>query len=514
MDRRTLLAIGLCFLIFMGWQKFYIEPRLPKATTAVATNTTNTAPSAMTAASDSAAQPVKPQPPTEVKSYTLLTGTGSAFAGNGGKFFTGWQLSQFRQSLAKDASSVELKTITHSEAGEGELAFDLPEFAYANNVEGQVKQTGDAIVWTYEDANMKIVREINAGSDKNYVDLKLTAEFKTKRPKFAFVSLSSKLAADDHEERDRQLLHYSANTLERLHLPDLKPVMDIPGNMKWIGAQSRYFLMAMIPQSGEPRALAQSTGERQGKISLVYPINENKITIPLKVYFGPKEMDIMKTVEPALEPTIDFGMFTIFAYPILKFMKWLHEVFGNWGIAIILLTLVIKIITFPLTYKSMKSMKKMAVLQPQIKALQEKYKDDKQTLNQEMISFMRTQGYNPLSGCLPILIQMPVFFALYQVLYSSIELYQAPFYGWIHDLSVKDPFYITPVLLTGLMYLQQKLTPSTITDPMQAKMMQWMPVMFGLLMINLPAGLTIYMLVNAGASIVQQFWINKKLNAA
>lgn len=225
-------------------------------------------------------------------------------------------------------------------------------------------------------------------------------------------------------------------------------------------------------------------------------------------------MDIMKTVEPALEPTIDFGMFTVFAYPILKFMKWLHEVFGNWGIAIILLTLVIKIITFPLTYKSMKSMKKMAVLQPQIKALQEKYKDDKQTLNQEMISFMRTQGYNPLSGCLPILIQMPVFFALYQVLYSSIELYQAPFYGWIHDLSVKDPFYITPVLLTGLMYLQQKLTPSTITDPMQAKMMQWMPVMFGLLMINLPAGLTIYMLVNAGASIIQQFWINKKLNAA
>ena len=193
-------------------------------------------------------------------------------------------------------------------------------------------------------------------------------------------------------------------------------------------------------------------------------------------------------------------------------MKKIKEWVKNWGIAIILLTLLIKLLTFPLTYKSMASMKKMAALQPQLNALKEKHANDKEALNRELLTFMRTNGYNPMSGCLPMLIQMPVFFALYRVLYSSIELYQAPFFGWITDLSLKDPYYITPVLLTGFMYLQQKLTPSTISDPMQAKMMQWMPVFFGVLMINLPSGLTIYMLVNAIASIFQQMYLNKKLN--
>ena len=192
-------------------------------------------------------------------------------------------------------------------------------------------------------------------------------------------------------------------------------------------------------------------------------------------------------------------------------MKWINTFVHNWGISIILLTLLIKLLTFPLTYKSMKSMKKIAKLQPQMNALKEKHKDDKEALNREMITFMKTQGYNPVAGCLPIVIQMPVFFALYRVLYSSIELYQAPFFGWIHDLSIKDPFYITPVLLTGLMWFQQKITPSTATDPMQAKMLQYMPLFFGLMMLNLPAGLTVYMLINAAASIVQQQYLNRRL---
>jgi len=250
-----------------------------------------------------------------------------------------------------------------------------------------------------------------------------------------------------------------------------------------------------------------------GKISLVYPVTGNSLRIPMKAYFGPKEMNSLHAVEPSLDLTIDFGWFTIFAYPILKVMKWIFSIsfIQNWGIAIVLLTLFIKIITFPLTYKSMKSMKNIAKLQPQMNALKDKHKDDKEALNREMITFMKTQGYNPVAGCLPMIIQMPVFFALYRVLYSSIELYQAPFFGWIHDLSVKDPFYITPVLLTGLMWFQQKITPTTTTDPAQAKMLQYMPLFFGLMMLNLPAGLTIYMLVNAAASIVQQRYLNKKL---
>jgi YidC/Oxa1 family membrane protein insertase len=157
-------------------------------------------------------------------------------------------------------------------------------------------------------------------------------------------------------------------------------------------------------------------------------------------------------------------------------------------------------------------MKQMAKLQPQLQKLREKYKDDKEALNREMLTFMRSNGYNPVSGCLPMLIQMPIFFALYRVLYSSIELYHAPFWLWIRDLSDKDPYYVTPVLLTLTMYIQQKMMPNTATDPAQQKMMQFMPIMFGAFMLTLPSGLTIYMLVNALTSIVQQIVLNRKLD--
>jgi YidC/Oxa1 family membrane protein insertase len=255
----------------------------------------------------------------------------------------------------------------------------------------------------------------------------------------------------------------------------------------------------------------QGLAKNQGRVMMVYPVQNGSVRAQLKAFFGPKELGLLRGVDVSLEKTIDFGWFTLFAYPLLRFMKFLNELVRNWGVAIILLTLAVKLITFPLTYKSMKSMKQMAKLNPQIQKLREKYANDKEALNREMMLLMRTQGYNPLAGCLPILIQMPVFFALYRVLYSSTELYQAPFMLWIQDLSAKDPFYITPVILTGVMFLQQKLTPNTASDPMQAKMLQWMPVIFGVFMLQLPSGLTLYMLVNALAGIVQQVVLNKKL---
>jgi YidC/Oxa1 family membrane protein insertase len=237
------------------------------------------------------------------------------------------------------------------------------------------------------------------------------------------------------------------------------------------------------------------------------------LSVPMRVYFGPKELNILRQVEPTLDHTVDFGWFTVFAYPLLKLLKWLYQFVQNYGVAIILLTLLLKIVTYPLTYKSMKSMKNMAKLQPQLQKIREKHKDDKEALNREMLGLMKNHGYNPMAGCLPMLIQMPIFFALYRVLYSSIELYHAPFALWIHDLSTRDPYYVTPVLLSLTMFIQQKLTPNTATDPAQAKMMQLMPLIFGAFMLTLPSGLTIYMLVNAIASILQQMILNKKLDA-
>lgn len=519
MDRKTLLAIGLSLLFFVGWQKFYIEPRMPKAGTVATTQMGSeavalTSPGATGAPglatnSGATAKPIAAKV-IEVRSTDIVTGTGPAKIGDAGKFFTAWNLNQYRTELRTDAPPIDLAAVTHNMDGEGELAFDSPEFAYANDVQGTMKATAGGAIWNYEDANLKLSREYSYGADKKYVDLVLTAEFKAKRPNFAFVSLSSQVGVPDHEEADRQLLLYQGTSLERIHLKDAKPPQDMPGSTTWIAAQSRYFLFALIPSEAAPRALSQMPADKHGKISLVYPVTGNTLRIPMKTYFGPKEMNSLHSVEPTLDLTIDFGWFTIIAYPILKVMKWINSGVGNWGISIILLTLLIKLLTFPLTYKSMKSMKKIAKLQPQMNALKEKHKDDKEALNREMITFMKTQGYNPVAGCLPMFLQMPIFFALYRVLYSSIELYQAPFFGWIHDLSQKDPFYITPVLLVGVMWFQQKITPSTATDPAQAKMLQYMPLFFGLLMLNLPAGLTVYMLVNAASSVLQQRFLNKK----
>jgi len=310
---------------------------------------------------------------------------------------------------------------------------------------------------------------------------------------------------------DRKLVLWSDQSISRKDVTEKIEIEDIATPTNWIGATDRYFLLAMLPTTGSaPKALIQQVRPYEGRASLVFPINTQSVTIPLRVYFGPKELHAVRAVDKTLDSTIDFGWFTAFAYPLLRIMKWFYAAFANWGLAIILLTLLVKLLTFPLTYKSMKSMKQMAKLQPQLQKLRERYADDKETLNREMLTLMRTQGYNPAAGCLPILIQMPVFFALYRVLYSSIELYHAPFGLWIHDLSAKDPFFVTPILLTVTMYIQQKLTPNTATDPMQAKMLQFMPVIFGLMMISLPSGLTLYMLVNALASILQQVVLNKK----
>ncbi|MBC7693002.1 MAG: membrane protein insertase YidC [Methylotenera sp.] len=532
MDRRTLLAVALCFLIFMGWQKYYIEPRMPHATavtqTAPQTGEAPTATQAVTAgrpdtaqnaanisnpATLSTAPAVKsgtPAAPFESRSIKVSTGT--ALIGNGPKIFTGWDLTSYRLGLAPETAAVDMKSTTNLDT-EGEVLFDHPELAYLSSVAPQnFVVNGNTVTWTYEDDKVKLVREITSNENQPYVDLKITADFKKVRANYMFVSLGTQGVKDEHEAADRNFMYWTNQSVEKVHVKDLK-LQEVATPVKWIGATTRYFVMTLVNQAPtEPRALIQPSNEIAGKISLVYPISGTTITVPLRAYFGPKEINLLRSVDPTLDHTVDFGWFTIFAYPLLRLMKWLYGIFGNYGVAIILLTVLIKLLTYPLTYKSMKSMKKMAALQPQLAKLKEKYKDDKEALNREMLTLMRGKGYNPIAGCLPIIIQMPVFFALYRVLYSSIELYHAPFAFWIMDLSYKDPFYVTPVLLSATMFLQQKLTPTTATDPAQQKMMQFMPLIFGGFMISLPSGLTLYMLVNAIMSILQQLFLNKRLD--
>lgn len=233
----------------------------------------------------------------------------------------------------------------------------------------------------------------------------------------------------------------------------------------------------------------------------VPPVKE--LTLKGQVFVGPKSTNYLKAANEKFIELMDYGMLAFISKPMLASMKWFFSLVGNWGLAIILLTLLVRAVVLPFNLMSYRSMKGMQKIQPLLTELREKYKNDPVTLNREMMTIMRENNANPLAGCLPVLLQIPIFFALYRVIGSSVDLYQAPFFGWIQDLSLHDKFYVLPVLMGATMFIQQKLTPSTL-DPMQAKMLTWMPVIFCLFMLNLPAGLTLYMVVSAVFGIVQQ----------
>jgi YidC/Oxa1 family membrane protein insertase len=523
-DRRTLLAITLCFGIFLAWQKLYIEPQMAakQAVTqqAQTQSTTQTAQATAIAAgsgSDTktlAAAPVSKLKPAQT--LPLSSGIADAKIGDGGEFIADWTSRNYHQGLSTDTAAVDLQTVT-SQGGQIDLSFEDKDFAYLTTVQGELKPTPTGARWAYEDANVKMEREfigVKAGDTAQpFLIVNVRVQFKAKHPNYAFLSLASeKLLTKDPEEKDRSLFYFTNGSFERVQLKSVK-LEQVSTPVRYVGASTRYFVLALL-NSGPQDALALTQplpNEAGGRISLVYPVTSSQLSISTRAYFGPKELLTLRSVDPTLDHVVDFGWFTAIAYPLLNILKWLYQYVGNYGVAIILLTLLLKIITFPLTYKSMKSMKEMARLQPQLARLKEQYKDNKEELNKRTLEMMRTHGYNPVAGCLPMVIQMPIFFALYRVLYSSIELYHANFAFWIHDLSAHDPLYVTPVLMTALMFLQQKITPNAATDPTQQKMMQLMPVIFGAFMLALPSGLTIYMLVNAGASVLQQGFLNKKL---
>ncbi|MCD8212589.1 MAG: membrane protein insertase YidC, partial [Campylobacter sp.] len=226
-------------------------------------------------------------------------------------------------------------------------------------------------------------------------------------------------------------------------------------------------------------------------------------------YIGPKEHKILNSIDNRLTDVIEYGWFTFIAKPMFAFLEFLHKYIGNWGWAIVVLTLVIRIILFPLTYKGMLSMNKLKELSPKVKEIQAKYKGDPQKLNAHMMELYKKNGANPMGGCLPILLQIPVFFAIYRVLLNAIELKGAAWMLWIHDLSAMDPYFILPILMGATMFLQQRLTPTTFTDPMQEKIMKYLPLIFTFFFVTFPAGLTLYWFINNVCSVIQQIFVNK-----
>jgi len=226
------------------------------------------------------------------------------------------------------------------------------------------------------------------------------------------------------------------------------------------------------------------------------------------LYLGPEIADKLKTIAPGLELTVDYGILWPISQLLVWGLKFIHGFVGNWGVAIILLTLVVKLLFYGLSAKSYRSMGHMRRLQPRVEMLKERHGNDKQQFSTALMDLYKKEKVNPLGGCLPILIQIPVFIALYYVLLESIELRQAPFMLWIQDLSNKDPYYVLPLIMGASMFLQQKMNPAP-PDPMQAKMMMMMPVVFTVLFLSFPAGLVLYWTVNNLLSISQQWFITR-----
>lgn len=316
--------------------------------------------------------------------------------------------------------------------------------------------------------------------------------------KIGFVGISTLVDGDVHREK-----------------PD--KMQDAPlvrqGEIDWVVTQDKYFLSGLLPKTPPKAVVSRASGKENVLAGLVVG---DGAPSSFTLYAGPKEYQLLKDLHANMQENIDFGWFMLgtwslvrlLAEPMFLMLRGINGLTHNWGVSIILLTLLIKTVFMPLTHKSYKSMRAMAAIQPQVKAIQKKYKDNKEKLSKETMALYREHNINPLGGCFPILLQIPFFIAFFNILYTAIELRHAPFAGWIVDLSAKDPYYVLPIIMGASMFVQQKIQPSTM-DPKQARMMLFLPVIFTFFFMNFPAGLVLYWLFNNLFTITQQ-WVTRR----
>jgi YidC/Oxa1 family membrane protein insertase len=300
--------------------------------------------------------------------------------------------------------------------------------------------------------------------------------------------------------------------------PTRKPPYTKNTDNGWVAMVEHYFVAAWVPSDAAKTAREFFTRKLDNGLYAAGVIVDGKpiapgatgsISVPL--YVGPQDQDVLAKTAKGLNLVVDYGIFTILAQPIFALLRWLHGIIGNWGWSIVVMTIMIKGAFFPLNARAARSMAKMKLVAPKMKALQEQYANDKQQLQVRMMELYKTEKINPLGGCLPILVQIPVFIALYWVLLSAVELRHAPWIGWIHDLSSPDPFFVLPVIYAITAWLQVKLSPTPATDPIQQKMFQIMPIAFSVMFVFFPSGLVLYWLVNNLLQIGQQWHVNRML---
>jgi YidC/Oxa1 family membrane protein insertase len=311
-----------------------------------------------------------------------------------------------------------------------------------------------------------------------------------------------------------------ANKFKKIDFDDIDAQKPFTQNSNdgWIGIIQRYFASSWIIPGESPRQFytkrlsdgISSAGVR-AKLSTIEA--NQSVEVNAVLYSGPQQKEQLVKAARGLEFTVDYGWLTFIASPLFSLLSGIQKIVNNWGVSIILLTLLIKIFFYPLSASSYRSMAQLKEVAPRLQSMKEKFGDDKQKMQQAMMELYKTEKINPLGGCLPILIQIPVFIALYWVLLGAVDLRQAPFFGWITDLSAKDPFYILPILMAASMFLQQRLNPKP-TDPTQARLMMIMPIVFSVFFFFFPAGLVLYWFINNVLSMLQQWYVNNQIHKA
>ncbi len=474
-QRNALLAVVLSGLILFGWQYYFLPKKTAAPVEPVAVSTT--APTAANGTITPTVAQGGPIEPTVANEIFSINNNGVV-----AEFSNKLEFVNFKNPQAKsnfdELAGVKTPAQVEFDFGQGfrPLQFQRADETKFHSTESDVTLTTG-------------------------VDEKGIAIFTLTSPnpfKYRFTFKAEKKALENKQHR---IFSVYTDKLINIELAD-----DENGDrsIKWAGIDFNYHLFA-VALDKETSLLYKSNPD--STLSMFSTKGENSLRF--HTVFVKKEYNYLTSLGHNLQNSVDFGIWGFFAVWILKGLQFFYKFFPNYGVSIILLTLLIRLITFPLQWKSTVSMKKLQEVQPELTKIREKYKEDPARLQKESMELFKKSGANPMGGCLPLLLQMPVFFAFYKVLYSAVELVDAPFVLWLHDLSNKDPYFVLPVLMTGAMFLQQRLTPNTISDPVQRKIMMFMPLIFGFIMKDLPSGLCLYIFVSTLFGILQQVLVFK-----
>jgi YidC/Oxa1 family membrane protein insertase len=552
MEKRVILAIALSALVFWVFSYYQQKYTGGKGAFQAVTQTSSRQAAEQTQKSSvkEAEASAQDAPSTLAADDTKATAQTVEIAGslyravldNRGAVLTNWQLKDFRSSQ----NSV-FEMIAGTRSGEARsypasiIFSDAATEALANSQFYQVSVEGGVengpfvppvtVVMTLQRGDLKIQKRFLFKKENYIVDLSMTCEKGGKALEGRFFLGEDLGPEQEHFVSSAKLetIYYSGGKARRESPPkDENEIRKIEGDVRWVGLDMQYFAIIAIPDRTLPyfdiqKHLIKTVG-LDGKeanrelIRTAMPLNGS---LKYQLYLGPKTQSNLKAVPKAdVTDAINYGMFTVLVIPLLASLRWIHQYVNNYGFSIILLTLILSLLLFPFRLKQMLSMKKMQVVQPKMKAIQEKYKRYSKTdpkraeMNQEIMALYKEHGVNPLGGCIPLLLQFPLLIAFYSLLANSIELRQAPFLGWLQDLSVKDPYYILPIIMGITMFISQKITPMAPgTDPTQAKMMMIMPVVFTIMFFNVSSGLNLYFLCSnifqIGLQKVFEHWTGK-----